>query len=506
MNTKRGFAAAAIGTILIGLVLVRPSFAADRATDADISLWVTSALQQDERVDASKIKVATNQGIVTLSGEVFDLTAKQYAEREAMKITGVLGVINQIVVESGWRSDADIELVVRRRILNSAVINSEDISVRSLDGRVTLSGRVDSWSEWEEADLLAGGVGGVGGVVNNLKITSSATRTDLEVKNDAVAALARDVYTTGLPITIAVREGVVTLTGTVGNAYEKERAGDTVRWIPNVRGINNLLAVNWVQDNGVRNAFPEPSDADLRKAVRAELDQDWRLINADITSTVSQGHVVLDGSVPNHYEKRIAEMDARDVVGVGWVTNNLFARADTREDPLIKVDVQFDLDTDSTVGKFDLQAAVVNGTVTLSGRVHTWYQKFHAGELAAGVRGVKRVVNDIAIARTNWKTDAELTKDIKSRLTWNWTTWWVHDDVGITVEDGVATLTGDVKTWSQRKEAGNVVTQTPGIWKLDNRLTVNGYDYPWDEWYTRSASDGGVRNESHHGYEDFELP
>ena len=293
MISKRGFAAAAIGTVLLGLVQVGPSFAAEKITDADITMWVTSALLQDERIDASEITVATNDGIVTLSGEVFDLTAKKYAEREAMKITGVLGVINQIVVESGWRSDADIELVVRRRILNSAVINSQDISVSSVNGQVTLFGEVDSWPEWEEARILAGSVGGVGGVVNNLTIAAPAARPDQEIKNDAVAALERDVYTTGLPIAVAVKDGFVTLTGTVGNAYEKERAGETVLWISNVHGVNNDLVVDWVQDRNVRNAIPHPSDAALQKAVRAELDQDWRLIDADITSPATSS--ALDG-------------------------------------------------------------------------------------------------------------------------------------------------------------------------------------------------------------------
>jgi osmotically-inducible protein OsmY len=507
MNTKRGFAAAAIGTVFLGLLLAVPSFAADKAADADISYWVKSALLQDARIDASKITVTTDDGIVTLSGDADNLTAKQYAEREAKKITGVLGVVNQITVESGWRSDADIESVVRRRILNSAVINSENISVASLAGHVTLSGEVDSWSEWEEAGLLAGSVRGVGEVINNLRTIPAVTRSDQEVKNDAVAALARDVYTTGLPITVSVDEGIVTLTGTVGNAFEKDHAGDAVRWISDVRGVNNLLNVNWIQNKGVRDTIPALSDSDLQKAVRAELDQDWRLINSDITSRVNRGHVVLDGSVPNQYEKRIAEMDTRDVVGVGWVTNNLFARVDARDDSLIKVDVQFDIDTDASVGAFNLQAAAVDGIVTLSGRVHTWYQKFHAGELAAGVKGVKQVINEITVARTDWKSDAELTKEIKSRLTWNWTTWWVHDDIGITVKDGLATLTGDVNKWSQRKEAGRVVIQTPGIWKLDNRLTVRGYDYPWDEWYTRSVADAGIRDNSQKRYDDtFELP
>jgi osmotically-inducible protein OsmY len=487
MNTKKTAVVAFIGTVLFGLMLSAPGLAADRVDDADISYWVKSALRQDERVDASRVTVATSDGIVTLSGDVDDITSKQYAEREAKKINGVLGVVNQINVDAGWRSDTDIELVVRRRILNSAVIASEGITVTSVSGKVTLTGEVDSWSEWEEAGLLAGGVRGVREVVNDLRVVPAAGRSDQEIKNDVVAALTRDVYTTGLPIAVSVKDEMVTLTGSVGNAFEKDRAEDTVRWISDVRGVNNFLEVNWTEKKGVRDTDAAPPDSKLQRSVRAELDQDWRLIDSDISATVSHGHVTLDGSVPNHSEKRLAEKDVRDVVGVGWVTNNLFARVDEREDNLIELDVNFDLTTDSTVGAFDIKPSVVNGVVTLSGDVHTWYQKFHAGELAAGVRGVRQVINDIAVARTNWESDAELTEKIAKRLTWNWTTWLVHDDIGVTVKNGVATLTGDVNKWSQRKEAGDVAIETPGVWKVDNRLTVKGYDYPWDEWYTKPS-------------------
>jgi len=487
MNTKKKTVIAVMGTVILGLTLSAPGLAADRFTDADITFWVKAALRQDERVDASRISIATSEGIVTLSGDVDNITAREYAEREAKKINGVLGVINQITVGAGWRSDADIELVVRRRILNSAVINSEGIRVKSVDGNVTLTGDVDSWSEWEEAGLLAGGVRGVNEVANKLMVLPTAGRSDQEIKNDAVAALARDVYTNNLPITVTVTDGVITLTGSVGNAFEKDRAEDTVRWISDVRRVNNSLDVNWIERRGVRATEEVPSDVELQRSVRTELGEDWRLSGSDIAVSVSQGLVVLDGSVPNNAEKRLAEKDARDVVGVGWVTNNLYSQVDEREDPLIEIDVRFDLTTDSTVGAFDITPRVVNGIVTLAGNVHTWHQKYHAGELAADVRGVRQVINNIVVARTNWESDAELTKEITKRLTWNWTTWFVNDDIGVTVKNGVATLTGDVNKWAQRKEAGDVAIETPGVWKVDNRLTVKGFDYPWDEWYTKPS-------------------
>ena len=76
MNRKKTAVVAFIGTVLLGLMLSAPAFAADRIEDADITYWVKSALRQDERVDASRITVATSDGIVTLSGDVDDLRTR----------------------------------------------------------------------------------------------------------------------------------------------------------------------------------------------------------------------------------------------------------------------------------------------------------------------------------------------------------------------------------------------------------------------------------------------
>jgi osmotically-inducible protein OsmY len=125
--------------------------------------------------------------------------------------------------------------------------------------------------------------------------------------------------------------------------------------------------------------------------------------------------------------------------------------------------------------------------VTLFGSVHDGYQKTHAGIVASRVRGVKKVINDIKVDWERSYSDAALTKKIKSRLKWNWSTYWVHNKIHVTVENGVAILTGDVNIWSERIEAGRVAFHTEGIWEVDNQLTVEGFDYPWDEWHYKGT-------------------
>ncbi|UCB53454.1 MAG: BON domain-containing protein [Candidatus Zixiibacteriota bacterium] len=66
---------------------------------------------------------------------------------------------------------------------------------------------------------------------------------------------------------------------------------------------------------------------------------------------------------------------------------------------------------------------------------------------------------------------------MKDRLKWNYTTSPVPNDIEMTVKNGVAALTGEVNTWAERREAGRVAFHTEGVWEMDNRLTVAGYDY-----------------------------
>jgi len=473
--------------VLVGLMGTGAGQAtAAQPTDTDINFWVDEALREDVRIHEYEISSSTSAGVVTLSGTVDNLAAKTYAVREAKKINGVKAVIDKLSVEVSFRSDTDIANTVRRRILNSSIIKSQWIVVTCKDGVATLSGRVDSYAEEQQAELLATEVEGVKGVKNNILTKWKVVRSDKEIKGDAVAALARDVYLTGLPIDVGVEGGIITLKGEVGNAYEKERAEEDVRWILNVFDVTNDLTVAWYDEevDGVRKERKWPTEEGLQEAVQQALKQDSRLASRNITVVVQYGHVILDGSVFTHYEKRIAEEDVKNVVGVGWVTNNLITRVDQREDWAIEGDIDFNLYTDAVLKPFDVSASVVNGTVTLTGVVHTWYQKSHAYDVASRVLGVKSVVNKIVENHERWKTDTWLIKSVKSRLKKNWTTWWVNKKINVTVKDSVATLEGDVSTWAQRKKAAELALHTIGIRKVDNRLTVKGYEYPWDEYST----------------------
>jgi len=469
-------------TLVVFLMIPLAVRAVDHPGDNTINYWIKEALREDPRVNVADITVKTNNGIVTLSGSTKSLAEKNYADLEAKKIQGVRGVINELVVKPAYRFDADIAQDIRLRLVYNAFIKSHGLWVTVIDGKVVLTGKVNSWAERREAELLATEVRGVKAVDDKLEVDYQTKRPDERIKLDVIAAIHRDVYLTGLPIQVSVYNGLVTLTGEVGNAYQKDRASERCQWINNVKSIDNKIEVKWWRERSVREKLESPSDSQLKQTVRDALYQDMRIEPFDVTVDASYGHVTLRGAVPTYRQKQLAELDARDVVGVAWVSNLLSVRTEPRSDYAILHDIQSAIDSDYSLNSQDIKVRVQNGMATLTGNVNGYYDKSHATTVASNVLGVWNVVNNISVNGFFNYTDAALAQRIKDRFLSHDATRWVADQIKVKVKDGKATLTGNVYTWPERNEAGNIAFITDGIWSVVNNLTVNGVSYPWDEW------------------------
>lgn len=466
--------------IILGSVTIA---VADRTKDGTITFWVKEALREDPRVDDSRIKVLTQSGIVTLTGQVPNLSSKKYAELEAKKIGGVRGVINKLIVFVQPRSDTDIRQDLLRGFLNSADLELRDIAVKVADGRVTLTGQVESWSQRDEAELIATELRGVMYVDNEVKVVEKENRTDEEIRKDVIYTLGRDVYLTGILIDVQVKDGVVTLTGKLATPYQKERATDDCLFVENVKDVKDYTEIGAQEDMRVRRKAPLPSNNELAKSVRDELYQDLRVADPfHIDVEAIDGHVILRGTVGSHYQKRLAARDAQDVVGVVWVTNLLSVGTEWREDQTVRDDIRFALDADSTLSGLNIVIRVKDGIVTLYGDVNTFYEKEHAADVASRVLGVRDVINNIRVNKIIKHSDRALKDRIKERLAANWETHWVADQIKVGVKDAVVTLAGDVNTWSEYKEAARIASLTGGVWGVVNRLRVIDVAYPWDEY------------------------
>jgi osmotically-inducible protein OsmY len=373
-------------------------------------------------------------------------------------------------------------------------------------GVVRLAGEVGSGSQRYEAELLASEVAGVRSIENFLSADMDAARSDAQIQLDVAATLRRDVYLGRLRIDVAVKKGEVTLTGSVGSAYERSRASNRIRWVDGVRAVRNELRVEWWEDRDARVAAPTPrTDAELVATVSEQLQQDVRVDASRIRVGTDRGRVTLSGSVASLRQKRIAEEDAWNVAGVGWVVNGLEVTAEARPDPEILREIRSAVAADAELFDAAIEVEVEAGVVTLKGRVANTYQRVHAGAIASRTRGVERVDNRLVAATWDQRADGELAAEVTRRLARNWRAAGSGKRVEVQVEGGVVTLTGTVDRWAERRSAGYVAATTRGVRKVRNRIVVQPYPYPWEERQRDVDPDGAPEWDPYY-FDDLTLP
>ena len=143
--------------------------------------------------------------------------------------------------------DAAVTAKVKTKIASDPELNPFDIDVDTLDGVVTLRGRVSSREKAQEAEKLARHTEGVSRVENRLEIGASQTvgeRVDdaaIASKVDAKLVAATDIAANN--IDVDVQDGVVTLSGVVKSAAAKHRAEEVAETVEGVRRVVNELEV-----------------------------------------------------------------------------------------------------------------------------------------------------------------------------------------------------------------------------------------------------------------------
>lgn len=472
--------------------------------DADIAVAIDQELFQARGVQADAIDVDVEMGIATLAGTVDNLLSKQRAERIASMVKGVRAVINEIEVLPAPRPDVDIRKDIERTFITDPVADSWELQAEVDRGVATLTGTVDSWRERQIAERLAQGVKGVARVENEIDVRYTKERTDREIEIEIEEIFAWNAHLDDAMIEVEVTDGHVELSGSVGSAYEKAEAIDAL-WVQGVESVDaEKLEIEWWERDRMRRdeRFAELTDFEIRQAVEDAFLMDPRVDSFALEAEVENGVATLTGTVDNLKAKRSAAADAAGTVGVWRVRNLIKVRPDgTRSDATIADDVRSKLLIDPFVDRFELSVLVHNGVARLSGTVDSQFEKRQAEDLAARVDGVVQVENridvyavpkaeqvgsydwdvihsdyDFGLTAAPYLADWEVSQEIRDELYWS--PFVDADQVTVTVENGVATLSGTVDSWKERQIAAQEALQG-GALAVRNELEVDSaFDLP----------------------------
>lgn len=140
-----------------------------RRNDADIARAAESALQWTTFLPKDSIKIMVEGGWITLTGQVGWEYQRQSASAAVRYLMGVTGVSDQISIKPKVTAvgvKSDIEAALKRH----AQADAQKVVVAVSKGVVTLTGKVESWSERDMARQSAWGTPGVENVVDNITV------------------------------------------------------------------------------------------------------------------------------------------------------------------------------------------------------------------------------------------------------------------------------------------------------------------------------------------------
>lgn len=219
---------------------------------------------------------------------------------------------------------------------------------------------------------------------------AGTARTDGEVLKDVMRELEWDTRVAEGGVGVHVRNGVVTLTGAVENYSQKVAAA---RAAHRVRGVLDVADQIDVRDS-------EPgtlTDTELARAVRHALEWDVLVDHRRITSTVSEGFITLEGEANSLAQREDADRAVRSLKGVRGLLNKITVRP-IRTDPAAlrrRIEEALERRAEREAGR--ICVAVEDGTVTLTGRVHSWQERDSVVGAVAHAAGVQSVRDQLRV-------------------------------------------------------------------------------------------------------------
>lgn len=461
-------------------------------SDPQVSTAIINKLQESPPIDASRIEVITDLGIVRLKGIVSNLLAAQKAEEIALAIAGVKGVVNLLEVKEKLVSDEKIKDRIEDQLTQPSAPTIENLRVMVADGKVQMSGVAHSWQEANLAGDIVAAIYGVTQLDNNIDFEPKENRPDDRIAAEIEKMLKMNARIDGDLIEVKVSDGNVKLSGVVGSAWEKMYA-QKIAWVSGVNDVQagKLNVEKWARDKAFRQKkYEGMTSGEQKQAIMDAFLYDPRVFSADVNVSVEGGIATLTGEADNLKAKKAAAETAKNIVGIWQVKNEIKIKPEENvtADSAISESLEEAYQWDAYLNEDLIDVTVYEDTVYLDGAVDNFYEKYLAEDIANRIAGVEDVNNRLTVDDdypigyyNDWfpeenaiplkagKTDDEIKEDIKDQYVWS--PFVDADEIAVSVSKGQATLKGTVESYEEYRYAEKNAYEAGAIF-VDNNLKV----------------------------------
>ena len=221
--------------------------------------------------------------------------------------------------------------------------------------------------------------------------STTMIRSDEQIQRDVLDELKWDARVQPNEIGVAVKDGIVALTGWVDSFAKKWVAERAAHRVHGVMAVVNDIEVRLP-------GSAERSDEDIALAATRALEWDTLVPMENVELTVSKGTVTLRGEVEWEFERQEAERAVRRLSGVRGVINAITVRPRVTASPQeLKQKIENALVRNAETDAQRITIDVDGSKVTLRGTVRSWMERREAERIAWSSPGVTTVDNRIQI-------------------------------------------------------------------------------------------------------------
>ena len=200
-------------------------------------------------------------------------------------------------------------------------LKDDHVRIQSKDGAVTLTGDVGDASHKDMAQDVVEGLPGVKSVDNKLVVKPVDEHSDEWIQFKIKSALLLHRSVSAGKTTVAVKDGVVTLTGMAPSQAQRELTAEYAKDIEGVKDVKNEIKV--VAEPPPRSMSEVIDDASISAQVKSALLTHRSTSALKTKVTTREGVVTLSGEAANQAEKDLVTKLTKDIQGVKSVVNNM---------------------------------------------------------------------------------------------------------------------------------------------------------------------------------------
>lgn len=217
-------------------------------------------------------------------------------------------------------------------------------------------------------------------------------KSDQQIRDDVEAELDWDPSFDSRKIGVAVKNGVVTLSGHVDTYPDRWAAQKAAQSVAGVKAIANEIAINLPLD-------ARRSDSEVAAAALTALESNQILPADALQIAVQDGWITLSGQVKWWYQKNAAENSLRYLRGVRGISNkiNIKSPATKVSATTVRSRIESAFQRHAHRDAQKIHVIVGDGTVTLEGEVPTWQEREEAEAAAWSAPGVARVDDRLVV-------------------------------------------------------------------------------------------------------------